>query len=230
MADVVYFLKEDVPSAELRFSLRSLANLPHDRVWFIGGKPEWVTDANHVPFKGGPHKWWDLSDKFMLLPGLDGLADEFVLMSDDYFILEPVVNLAAYTTVRTLAQKVANVGDVPNRYMRSGWLNETLQVLRGLGIADPASFDAHVPSAYRKSLIPLDLYRGTPMSWRSVYGNTVGGPSEAIVPDPKVRRPHNLAAAAATGFLSSSEHFFESSGVARYVSRLFPNPSPYEKE
>ena len=40
--DVVYCVKELITNEELRYSLRSLRNLPHRKVWIFGGCPKWV--------------------------------------------------------------------------------------------------------------------------------------------------------------------------------------------
>ena len=38
MKDIVYFVKDTDTNEELRYSLRSLANFPHGKVWFYGGR------------------------------------------------------------------------------------------------------------------------------------------------------------------------------------------------
>ena len=41
MRDIVYIIKDDLPTTELKYSLRSVeANFPHRLVWFVGGKPD----------------------------------------------------------------------------------------------------------------------------------------------------------------------------------------------
>lgn len=35
--DAVYILKNDIDPSELRYSLRSLENFPHGKVWFFKG-------------------------------------------------------------------------------------------------------------------------------------------------------------------------------------------------
>lgn len=40
--DIVYFVKESAKNEELRYSLRSLKNFPHGRVWFYGYCPSFL--------------------------------------------------------------------------------------------------------------------------------------------------------------------------------------------
>ena len=42
--DVVYCVKDDPDNEELRYSLRSLKNLPHQKVWIYGGGPKWLNE------------------------------------------------------------------------------------------------------------------------------------------------------------------------------------------
>jgi hypothetical protein len=229
--DVVYFLKESPPRPELQFSLRSLAMTDHGTVWFVGGCPDWVRNVNHVPFPDGEFKWWTLNDKFMLLPGLDGLSDEFVLMSDDYFFLRPCDSFPNYVDRERLSYRIRRLGDVSNPTGRSGWLAEARDVCRAQGVADPFMFDVHTPSLYNRHLIPLHLYRGTPLSWRSVYGNLIVDDPVEIPLDPKSNSSARITKLAELdiGLLSTSEHSFTASGAERLLAGLFPEPSPFER-
>ena len=49
--DIVYLIKVDPEndSEELRYSLRSLKNIPHQKVILVGEKPEWVTNVEFIP-------------------------------------------------------------------------------------------------------------------------------------------------------------------------------------
>ena len=51
MYDVVYFVKDTKENEELRYSLRTLKNFPHAKVWFYGGCPEGLKPDHHVYVK-----------------------------------------------------------------------------------------------------------------------------------------------------------------------------------
>ena len=57
--DVVYILKNDIKTDEIRYSLRSIEqNLPHKNVWFVGGQPAGLKPDKALPMKQkGILKW-----------------------------------------------------------------------------------------------------------------------------------------------------------------------------
>ena len=52
--DIVYVVRPGERNEELRYSLRSLSNLPHGRVWIAGYMPKWVTGVEHIPSPAKP--------------------------------------------------------------------------------------------------------------------------------------------------------------------------------
>ena len=56
--DIVYVLKNGIHGDELKYSLRSLKNFTHDKVWFYGGKPEGLVPDVMVEYsQHGRSKW-----------------------------------------------------------------------------------------------------------------------------------------------------------------------------
>ena len=49
--DVVYILKNGCDGYELRYSLRSLANMDHGKVWFVGGQPDGLYPDERMEFE-----------------------------------------------------------------------------------------------------------------------------------------------------------------------------------
>ena len=48
--DVVYLLKNDYASDELRYSVRSVVkNFPYNRIVFVGGKPDDIEPDIYIP-------------------------------------------------------------------------------------------------------------------------------------------------------------------------------------
>ena len=89
MNDTVYMLKYPLPDEgiELRYSLRSLKNLPHDRVFMVTPKlPDWIRPSSvvhmgHLPVN--TTKYVDLSEKWRWLGTNSHLTDEITYMDDD---------------------------------------------------------------------------------------------------------------------------------------------------
>lgn len=232
--DVVFIVREKVARAELQYALRSLANIPHGKVWLIGGKPEWVVNVEHVPFPDNPNKWQNISDKFKSLAHLDGLSERFIYTEDDYFIVKPFDRLPYLVRPAMLNDWVANYEKGRKRKKLSGWpgyLQATRDALHAAGITDPYSFDLHIPMEVERSKIPLHMDTGRPISWRSMCGNTSGREVEVAPRDVKIGVPKKVATVlkSGIGFLSSSDASFAKC-VEPTLRRIFPEPCRYEKE
>lgn len=227
--DVVYPLKRGSASAfrELRYSLRSLVNVPHGRVFVVGGKPSWLVNATHLPADQQTTKWTDATNNVRTACMSAEVSDPFVLMNDDFFITSridgvPVLNRG---TVRDV---LGEYSAVPSRYVEG--MRETLTVLEGSGFSDPLSFELHVPMVVDKQgfLAALDLGSGVGV-WhkRTAYG-ALAGLSGERVSDVKVydyagRIPSHLP------FVSTSNASFLHGVVGKQVRGLFPQVFEYER-
>lgn len=111
--DVVYFYR-DVPrgmsasgkfTAELRYSLRSLAeNMAGlDEVHVFGGRPPWLSEhVHHYPVKQAGRKHentWRVWRQIASAARNGYLPDWFLIMNDDYFLMNPWAGpVPAYTS------------------------------------------------------------------------------------------------------------------------------------
>src|SRR5690606_30767194 len=95
--DVVYPLPpKRAAYEELRYSLRSLANLPHDRVFIAGGLPNWVDNVEHIEtVQEWPSKYVNLCVNIASACCDDRVSDPFILFNDDFFVMEPVEQVPA---------------------------------------------------------------------------------------------------------------------------------------
>lgn len=73
---------------ELRYSLRSLKFLDHNRVFIIGQKPDWIQNIIHIPFEDC---YAANKDANMIQKILRACYDtsKFIRMSDDQYFLKP---------------------------------------------------------------------------------------------------------------------------------------------
>src|SRR5690606_29898466 len=84
---------------ELRMSLRSLANLPHRRVFIVGHTPRWVRGVTSIPgnLRQGASGWRHGWDNVRLIADYDGdMTDTVVVMNDDFVVMEPIEDLPLY--------------------------------------------------------------------------------------------------------------------------------------
>lgn len=224
--DVVYVCRPGNRNEELRFSLRSLKNLPHDRVWIGGAWPPWVRNVNLVP---GPR----VRDKYAqttanLLAVCDsGVSEEFVFLNDDVFLLHPIEtipvlyrgkikDIAREHSTLTYATKMRALGD---------WLREQ-------GYAEPLSYELHTPMVLNRDRLVEALALPVPTDARdthkrSLYGNVWGiGGTETH--DFKVSG-HGHAWSQEWPFISTTDNVFKDEPVGRHIRKRFPTLGPYEE-
>lgn len=184
--DVVYYVKGGEKNDELAHSLRSLQHFPHRRVHIVGHTPKWAKNVNSIPGNMHPNRsgWYNGFDNVRIIAHYDGdMTDDVVIFNDDFVVLRPIEELPLYHRT-TLERHAAMVGlDTP-------WgesLLKTWARLDDLGLAEPLSYDLHVPipvsrPALREALEWIDIDEDPPVQWRSAYGNfiTRGGPERSV--------------------------------------------------
>lgn len=218
MATDVVYLVRDGPNEELRFSLRSLVNVEHDRVWVVGHKPRWVRKVEHLPTRQDDDRYANT-----LAGVLTACAhvDEFQLWNDDFYALAP-------TEV-----PVWHLGPIqPDQYSgcnHPGGRQETARLLKSWGIDPVLDYAVHVPLVVESEKMVDAIKRaGTgirALHRRTLYGNLyqVGG---VQVEDVAIG---NLTDVPDGSWAATNDHSFRNGAVGRHIRSLFPEPSPYEE-
>jgi hypothetical protein len=227
LPDVVYPVRAGQTNEELRYSLRSLANLPHREVWIVGHCPTWVRNVQHIRVAQNGSKWENSTANLQAAVDHPDVADRFVLMNDDFFILEPLDQLPVLHR-GPMAELGQNWG---GRYRTGN--DAARELLAQWGHDDPMSYELHVPLPVVKDDLADTLARlassNRPMAGvakRSLYGNLheLGGRQ---VDDVKVANPD--AALPDGPFASTTDRSFRGK-VAAAIHRRFPDPSQYERD
>lgn len=225
--DVVYIVRPGDDNPELRYSLRSLANLPHDRVWIVGQTPSWVTGVHSLHTIQSGSKYENSTRNVVTACNYDDISDPFILMNDDFHIVRPV------ESVPTLHR--GPMDEIIRIYARKGnggyvnGMRETRSLLHFLGYANPMSYELHVPLVVHKAPMIAGIQAGieagiSVIHKRTLYGNLAGiGGSETN--DVKV---YEIDAPLPQGpFISSMDKVFQY-GVGNVVRWLFPEAGPYD--
>lgn len=226
--DIVYVLKcgryEDCD--ELRFSLRSLDNIPHRDVHIFGDKPDWVRNIIYHDFAQVEERWANVNKLLKCACYDQSVTDDFILMNDDFYIMSAIDDVPYYAD-ETLMDRY---NEIAKEYE-----NESLYQ-RGLKQASEALSEAHKPTCNfelhipiilnKKKLLPIVKKYPKSCARRSLYCNIYGikpvQHKDVKIYDPEAR---NLP----TDFLSSNDGKFTGS-LREVVESRFPNKCKYEEQ
>jgi len=227
--DYVYICRPG-DNEELRYSIRSVvSNAPEGNVWIVGNKPDWYS-GNFIPVKDVANKFKNIATCLMAAASDDRISEDFVLMHDDFFILEKIAN---FLTLHggSLASKIEAYVRLlgPNFYSASlGKANKQLQIL---GIKDALDYDIHVPLVINRKKF-LEVVPKETLAPMSMYGNLakIGGTQ---IRDVKKYSSKKNAPRSYTYSKNNSPYISTDDGSfnSLYEERLrdqFPDPSPYE--
>lgn len=233
--DIVYFLDEDLPDdgRELRYSLRSLSNVPHGDVWMVAPSlPDWVQEVIWMPWAQLPEKQLDISEKYKnLILVNDTMTDEVVVMDDDFYIIKKMRSVPLIYNMPMHAKAVTR----SPRDELGILLRNTLRLLLERKIGVPLAAVLHVPFPVIRSMMPVHLEDGRgPYEWKTIYLNWVmskGIKGKSSLIDPKITTLEDVAPTLEfnDGFISSMERVYDDVGMEEILAELFPERSPYEQ-
>lgn len=220
--DVVYVARRGQQNEELRYSLRSLQNLPHGKVWIFGHAPSWVTEAKlvHVAARhSGPR-----GAKTNLLAALNhpDVSEEFYYFNDDFFVMQPFDQLPVLHR-GPLSHAIGS-----RKYTSSYTLglSKVAKALAKRGITEPLMYDLHAPMLVTKTGMAeaLSLCQAN-MQERTMYGNlhALGG---ELARNYKARRSEQ--GWQSWPLLSTNDETFRTHAFGVHIRNRFPDRSEYE--
>lgn len=229
--DVVYILKNDYCSEELRYSLRSVCkNFPYRKIWFYGGKPDGIEPDVYVELvQEGNTKWEKVRFTLDKIFRNNDITESFWLFNDDFFIMQKVKGQFPYMANGTIERHAARIrarhGGVDSAYTRN--LRRTSLDLSRNGY-DQINYALHVPMLInrKQGLKTLRSFPDNPM-FRSLYGNQweVGG---IIAKDVKIADP-SREPTGDEALLSTTDKSFGGK-VGAYIRQAFPEKCKYEQD
>jgi len=224
--DIVYILRDRINPAELRYSLRSLENIPHRFVWFVGGVPEGITPDRQIKHKQqGPTKWDLIKSSMLRVTKEEELTESFLLFNDDFFVMKPFTGAWINYIDGTLAERIEQFQQENvrlNPYART--LYKAEQELKSQG-ATTYNFDVHLPMLFEKSKIGAIMRCYSPQM-RSVYGNITKSEFKQHK-DVKVYKLDEVPED--PDFISTNDKTFRDGKVGEYIRARFTTPSRFEQ-
>jgi hypothetical protein len=214
--DIIYVCRPGESNPALRFSLRSLANVPHNRVFISGYCPSWVRNVTAISVRKLPSKLNAIENNLRHALKHSELGDWCNYFNDDFFVLEPVSEVP-----------ITHGGPVEEFALRQEFrwrMDRTVKALADRGIEqEMLTYDGvHMP-------LPLvterarEILREIPSGvlWRTWYGNVaaIGG---VRVPNTKSRNGEIVEGAM---FLSTSNMTLRA--LREYLEDALPKGGPY---
>ena len=227
--DIVYILRNDIDSGEIRYSLRSVEKyFPHGKVWFYGGKPAGIEPDEYVKvIQQGASRYAKVTNTIRQICMNDDITEDFWLFNDDFFIMKQVKGEWTNFVDMTIAERIVELRkefEWLRPYGRT--LYKAEQELISLG-APTMNFEVHLPMLFEKSKVIEALKQCSSPQMRSVYGNITRSPF-VIHPDVKVY--DNETVPKDPDFLSTNDKVFTNGKVGEYIRAKFPKPCKYEGE
>ena len=225
--DIVYILKPEPDTDELRYSLRSVEkNFPHRKVFFVGGQPKGFKPDGKIEHKQtGYNKWDQIRSSMWKIVECDEITDDFYLFNDDFFIMKPVkgkyVNMVDGTLIRRI-EELANDCKGFNSYAKTLLkANEELKTLK----CPTMNYDLHTPMLMNKEMVKNSIGKCASPQMRSIYGNINRIPY-VMHPDVKV---YGLDVVPEDpDLLSTDDDSFTKGKVGEYIRTVFNKPSRFE--
>ena len=224
--DIVYLLKNDYDSEELKYSLRSVCkNFPYRKIFFIGGKPEGITPDVYIEDEQpGRSKWEKSTHSLKLALESDEITENFWLFNDDFFVMNKVTKPQNYFN-GSLEKRIA---DLRRKNIKGSAYIRELELLKSKLTSlkkDSLSFALHLPMLINKNLA-LRLFEKFPRCkmFRSFYGNYF----EIECSFTKDVKVYDNTSVPNTDFLSTSDESFKDGTVGEFIRACFPDPCKYE--
>lgn len=226
--DIVYVCKAKDRGDELRYSLRSLSNIPHDNVWIVGDSYPWVKNVKFLDVYQGKSSWSNVHENLRRVCKQQDLSQEFLFFNDDFYIMKKIDEMPVL--------HAGPLADLRDRYKR-GENHYYARIVRNtFSLLGPGSisYELHAPMTLNKDLLPGVLDSSQDRLFRSIYGNwhRVGG---SYYKDTKVRSKRHPAPAStpdevmSSTFVSSSNSSFQKTFLGDFIRDSFPIKSDYEQ-
>ena len=209
----------------IKYSIRSAEeNFKFDRLWIIGGKPEFI-ECDFIPYEDRRevNRMINVEGKLKKLTE-SRVSEDFVLMNDDFFFLEPVEEIE-YRHLGSFREWYNNKTDA---FHSKKWRLLIENTYREY--PDWNFYEAHYPIIYNKKKLKKVLKKIPQFNLpiiRSYYGN-LNKVNGREVEDYKLRYIDDLEKYWNNEFLSTDDRVEKSQRFLKFIEGRFPNPSKYE--
>lgn len=225
--DIVYLLKESNENDELRYSLRSLKNFPHDKVWFVGGHPAGFKPDGYIKVEQNRRtKWLNVRRSLEKICKNEDISEDFWIFNDDFFVMKRIKNPTNYYN-GDLYKRIVMLEDHYKRITKySQLLRNCCKELESLG-CETKNYTLHVPILLNRKklarLFEITDFEG----FRSLYANMykIGGETMGDVKITNLNKTYEDGP-----YVSTDDKSFNNGKVGIQIREKFKNKCKYEKE
>ena len=222
--DVLYIVKPSERNEELKYSLRSLKNLNHGKVFMAGYKPAWVDKrVIHIPAESKGEKYENIRASWLAALQDDRLSEQFILMNDDFFVMQPTDRVPVLRRLKSIEHYISLFEKLDAGSYYVATMKDARELLGSFGITDIDSYELHTPMVFEKTKM-IELLDKLPDDYpmahiRTIYGNyyKIGGEKikdVKVLHDDQGISHHQL-------FLSTIDDSFKDSAVKDYIAKRF---------
>ena len=225
--DIVYILRNDIDSNEVRYSIRSVVeNFPFNSLWIYGGKTNDIQPDHYVAYRQiGGSRYARVTNTIREICKNKKITPDFWLFNDDFFILKKVDEFPTLYagTLWERVERIRNRHGCDSGYSEK--LRATAEKLKAEGYQQ-LDYALHCPMLINrtKALQTLEKFKGYPM-FRSLYGNhhSIGGEQAK---DRKIQNVTDIPGDSL--FVSTSDKAYYYGKAGEYIRGRFNERSRYE--
>jgi pyruvyltransferase len=226
--DVCYMLNTREEAKEiLRYSIRSVEkNLNYRDIYIVGKKPSFLNQECReirVNDRAVSNRFLNISEKLMAIINDPRVSENFIIMNDDFYILEKFKTIPYYYigNISTYQKQLSEA------FTGSHWKKILTQQLDMF--PKGKMFTPHFPIVYNKKklkeLLKIEKMRESCMrSWYCNYYKVKG----VKVIDKKIHKKDHLHLYNHSKFMSSSDWIEKNKDFLDFLREKFPNVSQYE--
>lgn len=179
--DVVYIVRKGDDNESLRYSLRSLKNIKHGKVFISGYKPNWVKNCTYLHVDQGPLKYKNGGLNIAKACKSGAVSENFLLMNDDFFIMRPITGDLPILYMGGLNMAIDLFTKISPESPYVEGMKNTREMLHTLGMQRLVCYETHTPLLINKRKwlelrdLRFDYFPQYDMiHMRTLYGNYYG--------------------------------------------------------
>lgn len=208
---------------EIRYSLRSLKYINHDKVFIIGDVPNFIHNVIEVKIKDKSTKQESVINKLIKICKREDLSEDFIYMNDDFIFLKKQ-EIKTYTN-KTLNELANKYDPLESQYGVA--IRKCREIL--IKAKKPIkNYEIHYPLIINKTKFLKAVKKAQNTTYRSIYGNYYELPS-IETKDFKIYTLNQFKAYKNRQLISLSDRMVRKGKVRSFLRKKFPTKSIFER-